>query len=93
MNVLNLKISVVWFLLSIIILPLLGFMARRAQLQRKRKRIEELETEMMNNHADILSLQKQLAAAKQQDAKSASARENGLLVENVSKAKLKVSGM
>jgi hypothetical protein len=93
MNVLNLKISIVWFLLAIIILPLLGFIARSVQLQKKQKRIRELETEMTSSHADILSLQGQLAALKDQDAKSASGRENGLLIENVSKAKLKVSGM
>lgn len=93
MNILNLKISIIWFFVSVIVLPLAGFIWRSAQLQKKEKRIRELETEMMSDHADILLLQAQLTAARKEDAKPAPVRENGLLVENVSKAKLKVSGM
>ena len=93
MNVLNLKISIAWFLLGIIILPLLGFIARSVQLKKKRRRIEELETEIVNSHADILSLQAQLVTLNNHDAKSEPAKENGSLIENVGNAKLKVNGI
>ncbi len=35
---------------------LLGFVCRYRQLQKSQKRILELETEMVNNHAEILRL-------------------------------------
>jgi Tfp pilus assembly protein PilN len=37
---------------------LLGFVCRNRQLQKSQKRILELETEMVNNHAEILRLHK-----------------------------------
>ena len=38
---------------------LFGFLFRSAQLKKYKKRIGELETEMMANHAEILDLQKE----------------------------------
>ena len=38
---------------------LIGFLSRSAQLKKYKKRIGELETEMMANHAEILDLQKE----------------------------------
>lgn len=37
---------------------LLGFVCRNRQLQKSQRRILELETEMVNNHAEILRLHK-----------------------------------
>lgn len=38
---------------------LFGFLFRSAQLKKLRKRVGELESEMMTNHAEILELQKE----------------------------------
>ncbi|MCF1716575.1 hypothetical protein L0U88_18175 [Flavihumibacter sp. RY-1] len=44
---------------------LLGFVCRNRQLQKSQRRILELETEMVNNHAEILRLHK--LTAEQED--------------------------
>ena len=44
---------------------LLGFVCRSRQLQKTQKRILELETEMVNNHAEILRLH-QLTAEQEE---------------------------
>lgn len=36
----------------------LGFLVRRKQTRSMKKKVIELETEMLNNHADILELQR-----------------------------------
>ena len=38
---------------------LIGFLLRSSQLKKYRKRVAELESEMMANHAEILELQKE----------------------------------
>lgn len=38
---------------------LIGFLSRSAQLKKHKKRVGELETEMMTNHAEILELHKE----------------------------------
>ena len=55
------------FVLSGIVLVFffLGFMIRRKQIKRLRKKIFELEKEMLSNHADILELQKSKALLEQ----------------------------
>lgn len=55
------------FLLSGIIIAsfLLGFMIRRKQLGSYKKKIIELEKEMLSNYADILELQKNKALLEQ----------------------------
>ncbi|MDI3321106.1 hypothetical protein [Pinibacter soli] len=93
MNLLELKISIVWFLLSFIILPFAGFIFRTRQLQQKQRRIRELEQEMVSNHAEILSLHGQLATRKTENLKTVAIKENASFVENSGKGKLKVSSM
>jgi hypothetical protein len=91
MNFLQLKISIAWFLLCFVVLPLAGFIFRSAQLQKKERRIKDLEEEMVNNHAEILLLQEQLAIPKNGGSKSIPIQENSLFSDNVSKGKLTVS--
>ena len=44
----------------------IGFLTRRSQLNSLRRKILELESEMLSNHADILDLQKEKAQLEQQ---------------------------
>src|SRR5687767_14196000 len=44
----------------------IGFMMRSKQLNSLKRKINELEAEMLSNHADILDLQKQKAQLEQQ---------------------------
>jgi Tfp pilus assembly protein PilN len=46
---------------------LLGFVCRNRQLQKSQKRILELETEMVNNHAEILRLHQLTAEQEEPD--------------------------
>lgn len=48
-----------------LIVFLLGYMIRRKQIRSLKKKVLELETEMLINHADILELQKQKALLEQ----------------------------
>lgn len=43
-----------------------GFLLRGSQIKKSRKRIIELEKEMLNNHAEILELQKERASLLRQ---------------------------
>ncbi len=43
----------------------LGFMIRRSQIKSLKKKIVELEKEMLSNHADILELQRNKALLEQ----------------------------
>ena len=64
---LAIEVSVNIFLLAGIILICLagGFLFRSEQIRKLRKKVVELETEMLNNHADILQLQKDKALMEQ----------------------------
>lgn len=42
----------------------IGFMYRSSQLKKKVKRIQELENEMISNHAEILKLHKEVGTLK-----------------------------
>lgn len=44
---------------------LIGFLVKRRQIQLLKSKIVELENEMLNNHADILELQKSKALLEQ----------------------------
>ena len=44
---------------------LIGFLIKRSQIQSLKRKIVELENEMLNNHADILELQKNKALLEQ----------------------------
>lgn len=43
----------------------LGFMIRRSQIKSLKEKVVDLEKEMLNNHADILELQKTKAILEQ----------------------------
>jgi hypothetical protein len=52
----------VFVILGIAVFALtIGYMAKSAQLGKNKKRIYELETEMLNNHASILELQQEIS--------------------------------
>jgi len=61
------KITLDVFVLSGIVLGFfaLGFMIRKKQIKGLKKKIFELEKEMLNNHADILELQRSKALLEQ----------------------------
>lgn len=50
---------------TLLIVFSLGYMIRRKQIRSLQKKVLELETEMLINHADILELQKQKALLEQ----------------------------
>lgn len=50
---------------AVLIVFLLGYLLRRNQLRSLKRKVLELETEMLVNHADILELQKQKALLEQ----------------------------
>jgi len=93
MNFLDLKISIVWFLTSFIILPFVGFIFRSAQLQKKERRAQELEEEMVASHAEILKLQEQLAVQIDNPLRAIANEESRQFPDNASKGKLKISKM
>lgn len=60
----DLHVHVLWLLPVIVVSVLAGMLFRHLQLKKARKQILYLENEMMNNHAEILRLQRELAAEK-----------------------------
>jgi hypothetical protein len=56
------KLDLIWVISGIIILPVIGFMFRFSKKSLEKKRIELLEREMVDSHAEILALQEQIAA-------------------------------
>lgn len=93
MNLLHLKVSIVWFILCFVILPFAGFVFRSAQLQKKQRRILELEEEMIASHAEILALQKQLVVPQSVPIRAIAIDESRQFSDNASKGKLKVNIM
>ncbi len=59
-----LKIGIVWIGLGMLLLPLVGYAWQLWQLKINNKRVLRLENEMLEAHAEILHLQKQLAEMK-----------------------------
>ena len=57
-------VHVFWLPLLIVLSVLTGMLFRRIQLRKAQKQILSLENEMMNNHAEILRLQRELATEK-----------------------------
>ncbi|MBV4357682.1 hypothetical protein [Pinibacter aurantiacus] len=93
MNLFDLRISIVWFFLSFVILPFAGFIFRSIQLQKKERRIKDLEEEMVTSHAEILALQAQLAIRKDDSIRTMAIEGSRQFAKNASKGKLKVSTM
>ena len=56
------EVNVLWLPLMIILPAVAGYLFRSKQLAKSKKRILSLENEMLNNHAEILRLQKELVS-------------------------------
>lgn len=61
MLAITIPVNVTVFGGAIFLAFLVGFLVRSGQLKKWRKKVIELETEMLSNHADILDLQKEKA--------------------------------
>lgn len=55
----EITVNVIWIALSCIGFGLIGFMLRSAHIASLREKIRDLEKEMLNNHSEILALQKE----------------------------------
>lgn len=55
------KLNLVWVIAAVIILPAIGFIFRLNKKSLEKKRIELLEREMVESHAEILELQEMIA--------------------------------
>jgi Tfp pilus assembly protein PilN len=64
--------NVLWLPFIALIAVLVGFMMRRSQIKKASQKIASLENEMLRNHAEILSLQKEIVRlqAGLQDSKT-----------------------
>ena len=64
---------------AIISATLIGFIPRTARIRKAQRTIDRLEKEMLNNHAEILSLQKELTLNANQSSRTpiVPIRENG----------------
>jgi len=56
---LALTVNVVWIGLACLVFALAGFFVRSVQIGNLRTKLEEMEKEMLQNHAQILALQKE----------------------------------
>ena len=61
----ELTLNVLVLAVAILTVFLLGYAVRRKQIRSLKRKVIELETEMLINHADILELQKQKALLEQ----------------------------
>ena len=64
---LSMSINVIWLPAIAILCAFAGFVFRSQQVKKGRKRILSLENEMLNNHAEILRLQQELATIKREN--------------------------
>ena len=55
----DLTITVWWLLFVVVLSAILGFFARSRNISSLRRKLSELENEMLRSHSDILELQKQ----------------------------------
>lgn len=51
--------NLIWIVPACMLFGLAGFLLRSNQLRKASRRVRELESEMLQNHAEILSLQKE----------------------------------
>ena len=58
----NMYVHIFWLPLLIALSVFAGMLFRTAQLKKSRKQVFSLENEMLNNHAEILKLQKKLSS-------------------------------
>ncbi len=57
-------INVLWVPAIVLASAIIGFLMRKGQLAKSQRRILSLENEMLQNHAEILRLQQDLARAE-----------------------------
>jgi hypothetical protein len=55
------KLDLIWIVAGVIILPVIGFMISVRKKSLEKRRIEMLEREMVESHAEILALQEKIA--------------------------------
>lgn len=65
MLAITLTVNVFLFAIAVVIAFLVGFLMRGSQLKKWKKKVIDLETEMLRNHADILDLQKDKVTLEQ----------------------------
>lgn len=53
-------LNVLWLPILALVSALIGFILRSAQLRKARQKVVSLENEMLQNHAEILQLQKDI---------------------------------
>ncbi len=70
MIAIEIKLNLLWVFVGVILLPLVGFLFRSAQITKAKSKIQILEREMLDNHAEILQLQEKIASLQQSDADS-----------------------
>lgn len=51
--------NLIWIVPAVVLFGVAGFLLRSNQLRKLNRRINELESEMLQNHAEILSLQRE----------------------------------
>jgi hypothetical protein len=86
------KLNIVWIVLGVVVLPVIGFLFRATKTTIKKNRIELLEREMIESHAEILSLQEKIAQLQQAVADDANAPVVSLKDSTVKKYPQKDSG-
>ena len=56
--------NIFWLPVIMLVAGFIGFMVRNAQFKNAKQKIASLENEMLRNHAEILSLQKEIVKLK-----------------------------
>jgi hypothetical protein len=66
------RIDIIWVPVVAIVAALAGFSLRSLQIQKLKKQVSGLEKEMLNSHAEILSLQEEMVRAQSKNSSSQS---------------------
>jgi hypothetical protein len=59
------KLNILWIVLGVVVLPLIGLLFRIGKTVVEKNRIELLEREMIESHAEILFLQEKIVQLQQ----------------------------
>jgi hypothetical protein len=62
------NIDAIWLPIAMIFSAIAGFSFRSLQLRKLKKQVSSLEKEMLNSHAEVLSLQEQMARLENRNA-------------------------
>lgn len=66
MLLIEMSIDLTMLVGAIVVAFVAGFLLRSSQMKKQKKKVNELETEMMANHAEILELQQEKLALEKQ---------------------------